>query len=51
MEQGYVKVPYKIITPKVIVTDASGTHTYWQFHGWKRIKYLMYKLFHKTKKL
>ena len=51
MKSGYVYVPWKIITTKVIVSDKNGTRSYWQISKWKRFKHFVYKLFHKTIKI
>lgn len=47
-KQGYVLLPYKIITTHVIISDQKGTRRYRQVSRWYLFKLWLYRLFHKT---
>ncbi len=50
-KQGYVLLPYKIITTHTIISDQNGTRRYRQVSRWCLFKLWLHRLFHKTEYL
>ncbi len=50
-KQGYVLVPWKIITTKTTIHDQDGVRTIWHINKWQRFKFWVRSLFYKSKKI